>query len=156
MTGPQLQMLENIRAGRNPGDGFASGKYAGRPAGSVCAALLRRGWIEPTGLDVGPAYRITDAGEAARAAAAAALPPRPALLCSAVDRPDGTSYMQSRKLDRPVDGRRCEKAATGWAVCDEHRAKLMPTEHRKFLLETPEEVAEAERRGDPVARVPRG
>ena len=59
VTPAQKRMLENIHVGRNPGDGFGSGKHASRAASAVVTSLLRMELIEATYKDRGPAFRLT-------------------------------------------------------------------------------------------------
>jgi hypothetical protein len=61
----QQRVVDNIRAGRNPGDGFGSGAYAGQPASQAVTALLRKKVIKSTGADIGPAYTLTPLGQRA-------------------------------------------------------------------------------------------
>jgi hypothetical protein len=64
MTPAQAKMLTNISEGRDPGHGFPRGKYAGRPAAAVAAALYARGWTVHSRRS-GPAMLLTPEGQRA-------------------------------------------------------------------------------------------
>lgn len=62
LTDAQRRILENVRAGRNAGQGFASGAYASQAAHQATCALIRRGLITMTNADEGPAFKLTTEG----------------------------------------------------------------------------------------------
>ena len=65
LTAAGRRMLENVAAGRPPGDGFAD--LAGQPAAHALGKLMRDGLLVPRDCDEGPAFEVTLDGREALA-----------------------------------------------------------------------------------------